>query len=314
MYKYYIKRILRSFLTLFIVITVVFILLRQMPEEGYFGSNYDKLDEVQKEETLKKLGLRDPMVIQLKNFYTGILKGDFGKSIKYRRNVAVMKIIKGKIPYSLYFGLAAFGLSLVLGISLGILMARYKGKFCDKLGTVYIVIINAVPAAVYYLFIQLYLTGLFNIPLIFDIDKASTWILPAVSMSLGSTASYAMWMRRYMVDELNKDYVRLARAKGLRDKQIMVKHVMRNAIVPMVQYMPASLLYTISGSIYIESLYSIPGMGGLLVNCIQQQDNTIVQSLVLIYSSIGIIGLLLGDILMSVFDPRIRLESKGGSR
>ena len=117
-----------------------------------------------------------------------------------------------------------------------------------------------------------------------------------------------------MVDELNKDYVRLAKAKGLKSKAIMVRHVFRNAFVPMAQYLPSTLLYTISGSIYIESLYSIPGMGGLLVDVIQRQDNTVVQVLVLIYSSIGIIGLFLGDILMALFDPRINLQKKGGAR
>ena len=211
-------------------------------------------------------------------------------------------------------GLAALGLSLVLGLGLGILMARYKGKLPDKLGTLYIVIINAVPAAVYYLIIQLYLSDFFKIPILFDEENMKSWILPAISMSLGSLASYAMWMRRYMVDELNKDYIKLARAKGLKNKNIMVKHVMRNAFVPMAQYLPASILFTISGSIYIESLYSIPGMGGLLVDAIQRQDNPLVQALVLIYSSISIIGLLLGDILMAIVDPRIKLSSSGGER
>jgi oligopeptide transport system permease protein len=117
-----------------------------------------------------------------------------------------------------------------------------------------------------------------------------------------------------MVDELNKDYVRLARAKGLKNKEIMVKHVMRNAFVPMAQYLPASILYTVSGSIYVESLFSIPGTGGLLVTAIQRQDNTLVQALVLLYSSIGIAGLMLGDILMASFDPRIKLGNEGGSR
>lgn len=116
-----------------------------------------------------------------------------------------------------------------------------------------------------------------------------------------------------MVDELNKDYVKLARAKGLRNRTIMVRHVLRNAFVPMVQYLPSAILYTIAGSIYIESLYSIPGMGGLLVDVIQRQDNTLVQALVLIYSSIGIFGLFIGDILMAILDPRIKLQ-RGGSR
>jgi len=134
------------------------------------------------------------------------------------------------------------------------------------------------------------------------------------ALSCTETAGYAMWMRRYMVDELNKDYIKLARAKGMPNKDIMIRHVMRNAFVPMAQYLPSSVLLTISGSIYIESLYSIPGMGGLLVDVIQRQDNTLVQALVLIYSVLGIFGLFLGDILMAIFDPRIRLEKEGGAR
>lgn len=314
MLKYSLKRLLRSFLTLIIVITVVFLLMRLMPEEGYFGDDYEKLDEAQREAILTNMGFRDPLHIQLKNFYISLLSGDLGTSIIYRPKMPIIDIVKTKIPYSVYFGLAAMALSLVFGIALGIAMARSKNKFWDKFGTGYIVIINAVPAAVYYLFFQLYCSDIFKLPILFNADNPKSWILPAVSMSLGGSASYAMWMRRYMVDELNKDYVKLARAKGLRSKKIMTNHVLKNAFVPMAQYLPASILFTISGSIYIESLYSIPGMGGLLVDAIQRQDNPLVQALVLIYSSIGIIGLFLGDILMASLDPRIKLDKGEGAR
>ena len=108
-------------------------------------------------------------------------------------------------------------------------MTRFKGKFLDSLGNGFILFINAVPAAVYYLFVQFMGTSTLGISMLYDESKWITWILPAISMSLGGIASYAMWTRRYMVDQLNQDYVRLARAKGLTEKQIMVKHVLRNA-------------------------------------------------------------------------------------
>lgn len=314
MLKYTVKRLLQSVVTLFVVVTIVFLLMRLMPEEGYFGEGYEKLDEAQREAILTSMGLRDPIHIQLINFYIDLFSGELGESIIYRPKVPIVDILKAKIPYSVKFGLAAMALSLIVGVPLGVTMARSKNKFWDKLGTGYIVFINAVPAAVYYLFLQLYVTDIFKLPILFNPDRPASWVLPTISMSLGGTASYAMWMRRYMVDEINKDYVKLARAKGLREKTIMVKHVLKNAIVPMVQYLPTSLLYTVSGSIYIESLYSIPGMGGLLVDAIQRQDNTLVQALVLIYSSIGIIGLFLGDILMATLDPRIKLDRKEGAR
>ncbi|HHY16483.1 MAG TPA: ABC transporter permease [Firmicutes bacterium] len=316
MLTYSLKRLLQSLVTVFVVVTLVFLLMRLLPVEGYFADGYDKLTPEQREAILRKFGLLDPWYIQLKNFYVSLFKGNLGHSIIYRPNVAISEILRLKIPYSMAFGIAAMILSLAAGLAMGIHMAREKGRFWDRLWSGYVVFINAVPSAVYLLFIQLYVTDLplVKLPMLFDRYTAISWILPVVSMSLGGTAGYAMWMRRYMVDQLNQDYIRLARAKGMSDKQIMVKHVMRNAFVPMAQYLPASVLFTISGSIYIESLYSIPGMGGLLVDVIQRQDNPLVQALVLIYSVMGIFGLFLGDILMAIVDPRIRLEKSGGAR
>lgn len=314
MLSYILKRLIQSIFTLIIIITIVFALMRLMPEEGYFGDGYEKLDHFQREAILESMGLRDPLHKQLLDFYKQLLKGDLGKSIIYRPKVDISIILKDKIPYSLQFGLGAMGLSLAVGLPLGILMALNNKGPWDKLGTAYIVIINAVPAAIYYLFLQVYVTGILKIPMLYSEYNPISWILPTVSMSLGGMASYAMWMRRYMVDEMNKDYVKLARAKGLNNNKIMVHHVLRNAFVPMAQYLPSAILFTIAGSIYIESLYSIPGMGGLLVTAIQRQDNTLVQALVLIYSSIGIIGLFLGDIFMAILDPRIKLSKKVGAR
>lgn len=117
-----------------------------------------------------------------------------------------------------------------------------------------------------------------------------------------------------MMDQINSDYVKLARAKGLTDKQIMVKHVLRNAFAPMAQNLPSSIIFTISGSLYIESLYSIPGTGGLLVKAIQAQDNPLVQMLVMFYALLSVVGMLLGDLAMMACDPRITFTKKGGSR
>ena len=314
MVRYAVKRLWRSLVTVLILITVVFLLMRLLPFEGYFAESYDKLTPEQREAVLRAMGVLDPWHVQLRRFYGDLLRGDLGTSIVYRPKVPIREIIATKIPYSIGFGLTAIVVSLAVGLVMGVWQARDKGRFWDKTWTTYIVFVNAVPAAVYLLFIQLYVTQIARLPILFDRDRPISWILPAISMSLGGIAGYAMWMRRYMVDELNKDYIRLARAKGMSSTAIMVKHVMRNAFVPMAQYLPTSVLLTISGSIYIESLYSIPGMGGLLVDAIQRQDNPLVQALVLIFSALGIFGLFLGDILMAIIDPRIKLEKEGGSR
>lgn len=313
MFKYLLKRIARSFVTLIIILTVVFCLLRLMPIEGYFP-NFEKMTPQQIQVGLEEMGLNDPLPVQIFHFFKDLLHGDLGVSRIYRTNVPVTDILADKIPVSIKLGVMAMGLSLIVGLPMGALMARYKYRFFDRIGTLFIVCIQAVPAAVYFLFIQLYGTQALNVGLLFKIDDPKYWILPVVSMSLGNIAFYAMWLRRYMVDESNKDYVKLAKAKGLSEGQVMFRHIFRNAFVPLAQYVPTAFLNTVIGSIYIESLYSIPGMGGLLVQVIKKHDNTMVQGIVLLYACVGVIGLLLGDLLMVLLDPRISLGGKEGDR
>lgn len=311
MFKYCLKRLARSVISLAVIIAVVFCLLRLMPIEGYF-SDFDKLSETQIYNSLEKMGLNDPVPVQLGRFYIQLLHGDLGVSNKYRVEYPVAKIIAQKAPVSIKFGLLAMLVALPLGLLLGVFMARKKGGWVDRFGTAYIVFIQAVPSAIYYLFMQVYGTELLGIGILYNADKPITMVLPVLSLAMPSIASYAMWLRRYMVDEENKDYIKMARAKGVPKKKIALQHVFRNAVVPMVQLIPSSLLLTIAGSIYVESLYSIPGMGGLLVDVIKRQDNTMVQALVIVFAVLSIFGLLLGDILMALVDPRISLTKKEG--
>lgn len=313
MVKYLAKRIARSFLTLGVILTVVFCLLRFMPIEGYF-QNFDKMTPQQIQVGLKEMGLTDPLLVQILRFFNDLIHGDLGVSRIYRANVPVAQILADKVPVSIKLGLWSMVLSLLIGLPLGAVMARYQYRLPDRLGTLFIVCIQAVPAAVYYLYLQLYGTSLLNVGLLFKMEDPKYWLLPVFSMSLGNIAFYGMWIRRYMVDESNRDYVKLAKAKGLSEGKIMFHHVFRNAFVPLVQYIPTAFLNTVIGSIYIESLYSIPGMGGLLVMVIKKHDNAMVQGIVLLYACVGVLGLLLGDLLMVMLDPRISLGRKEGDR
>jgi oligopeptide transport system permease protein len=300
---------------MFLVLSIVFLLMRLLPVDGYFEGRSDTMSETVKNAVLKGLGLLDPWYKQLFDFWKKlIVNGDLGNSIVMRKNVPCIDIIVPKAIVSFQFGIIALGVQLVLGLTLGVFMARSKGGIIDKIGTGYILLINALPAAVYYLFVQLYLTTLFRVPLLYDPFDWKSRILPILCLSLGGIASNAMWMRRYMVDQMNMDYIRLARAKGMTSSQVAFKHVMRNAFIPMAQGLPYSILFTISGSLYVESLFSIPGMGGLLITSIQRQDNTMVQAMVLLFSTLSILGLLLGDIAMMICDPRITLTKKEESR
>ena len=313
MLKYSLKRLLRSVLTLVILITVIYALLQFMPEEGYF-KNYEKMSRVQIDTALRNMGLKDPLYIQVGRFILNLLKGDMGVSYRYRVNYPISDIVGAKVGVSMRLGLISMVVSLPLGMIMGALMARKKGGIADRLGNAYIVFIQAVPNAVYFIFIQLFGSELLNVSMLYKEDDWRTLILPVISLALPSISSYAMWLRRYMVDETNKDYIKLARAKGVPNTTIWFRHVFRNSVVPMVNLIPGSFLMTISGSIYTESLYSIPGMGGLLVDVIKRQDNSMVLALVVLFASLSIIGLLLGDILMGIVDPRISFAKKEGSR
>ena len=289
--------------------------MRLMPVDTYFEGRSDTMNETIKENILRQLGLLDPWYVQLKNFWVKLLlHGDLGESIVIQKGVKCVDLMIPKAINSFRFGAVAMVFQLVLGYSMGVLMARWKGKFFDRLGNAYVLLINALPAAVYYLFIQLYLSTLLSLPMFYDKFDKSSMILPIVCLALPGIASNAMWMRRYMVDQMNLDYIRLARAKGMTSSQVAFRHVMRNAFIPMAQSLPTTLLFTISGSLYVESLFSIPGMGGLLIISIQRQDNTMVQAMVLLYSVISVTGLLLGDLTMMLCDPRISLTKKGGRR
>ena len=313
MLKYSLKRLARALLTLVILITIIIGLLQLMPIEGYFN-NYEKMSPALIESGLREMGLKDPLYVQVGRYLKNLLQGDLGVSRRYRVNAPITDIIMPKMAVSMKVGLISMAVSLPLGMALGALMARSKGRLADKLGNAYIVFIQAVPNAVYFIFIQLYGSSWFNLSVLYKPEDWTSLILPVISLALPSISSYAMELRRYMVDETNKDYIKLARAKGVPNTTIWFRHVFRNSVVPMVNLIPGSILLTISGSIYTESLYSIPGMGGLLVDVIKRQDNSMIVALVVIFAALSIIGLLLGDILMGLVDPRISFAKKEGAR
>lgn len=315
MARYILKRFAQSLVTVAMVLLAVFMLLQLMPKTGYFTrDDYINMDEAARTAYLRSLGVLDGPFVQFGRFVAGAARGDLGRSITVYPRTPITEIIAQKAPYSLWFGLAGIGVSMSLGLWLGVAMARYKDGLVDALGTAYVVLVRAVPSLIYLFFIQIGVSALFGLPMVFYEDRPESWILPGISMSLSGLAWYAIWLRRFMVDEENKDYIKFAVAKGLPRGKVMGGHVLRNAIVPLVQYFPATFLLTVAGSLIIESIYSIPGMGGLLVYAIRQQDNPLVQALVLIYSTLGVFGVFLGDVLMALVDPRIKLAAPGAGK
>lgn len=316
MLKYTIKRLVESLITVLIIVTIVFLLLRMLPTDYYFTEEQlMKFTEEQKQEQLLAAGLLDPIPEQLMNFYNDVIHLDFGESRRIQNGVAVTKVIGDKFAISMQLGLIAIGISVVIGVPLGILQTSFKDRVPDHIVTVYTIFVNAVPSLVTYSLILIFGSRVLGLPSMYSTrNPGPSSILPIVCLSLGSIAWYALWVRRYMIDELNKDYIKLARVKGLSSRSIMVKHVLRNAFVPIAQYLPQSMLLTIGGSLLVERFFSVPGMGPLLTDSIQRYDTSVVQTLVMLYASLSILGVFLGDVLMMIIDPRITLANKGGTR
>lgn len=312
MFKYTIKRLLQSLVTVLVVVTIVFLLMRMLPTDYFFTEDQlMKLQPEQKQEQLQAAGLLDPVPEQLIRYYGQIVRFDFGESRRIQSGVPVTQVIGSKFTVSMRLGCTALVIALIVGVFIGIIQTLNKDKLLDHVGTAYTVFVNAVPSLVSYSLVLVFGSKVLGLPPLYSTRNVSqSSILPIVCLSLASIASYALWTRRYMVDELNKDYIRLARVKGMSSRTIMVKHVFKNAFVPLVQQIPASFLYTIGGSLLVERFFSVPGMGPLLTDSIIRYDVNVVQTLAILYATLGIMGVFLGDILMMLVDPRIKLDRK----
>ena len=316
MVKYTIKRLLQSLITVLVVVTIVFLLMRMLPTDYYFTEDQVlKMTEEQKNDQLRAAGLLDPIPTQLFRFYGGLVRLDFGTSRRIQTGVPVWQVIASKFAISMKLGCIALVVALIIGVALGVLQARHKDRLADHVGTAYTIFVNAVPHLVSYSLVLVFGSRVLNLPSLYSTrNPGPSSVLPIVCLALTSIAHYALWTRRYMVDESNKDYIKLARIKGMSSKDIMTKHVLKNAFVPLVQYIPASFLLTIGGSLLVERFFSVPGMGPLMTDAIRRYDTNVVQACVTIYAALGIMGVFLGDVLMMLVDPRIKLAGKGASR
>ncbi len=247
-------------------------------------------------------------------YQSGSLEGNQMLAARFTDNYTNVGTIKNghsRVGYSFIIGIIATIIAYFLGLPLGILMARKKDRLADKLGTIYIVFIIAVPSLAY-IFIFKAIGGKLGLPTAFNTDQLvrAMYILPIVSLALPSLANLMKWMRRYMIDQMNSDYVKFARSGGLTESEIFNKHIMKNASIPIVQGIPASILYALTGAIITERVYSVPGAGGLLTTAINAYDNGVIVGVTLFYAVLSVVSLILGDILMAMVDPRISFSSK----
>ena len=221
------------------------------------------------------------------------------------------------IGTSFIIGILSSIIAYILGIPFGMLMARYKGKWFDKIGMAYIIFITSVPSLAYIFMFSRLGSMLFKLPTKFPFlgaHSVASYVLPTISLALPAVAGLMMWIRRYMIDQSQSDYVKFARSKGLSENEIMNKHIMRNAIIPIVHGIPMDICFALVGAIITERVYAVPGMGKMLTDSINYYNNSMIVALTFIYTGLSIIGLIAGDLLMTAVDPRISFETKGGRK
>ena len=306
MKKYVIKRVLTSIFTLLVILLVLFILLQLMPGSPF---NDEKLSDDQKAVLYAKYGLDQPIVIQFVKYVGNMLKGDFGVSYSISKNTPISQLIAQRLPVSIAIGGYAVTFGALVGLLLGLVAAFKHDTILDTLCTVISVIGVSVPSYVFALALSFQFGYKWHIfPMLYNSSQAlNSSILPSLSLSMFTMASIARFTRTEMLEVLESDYMLLAESKGLSGPSLIFRHALRNALIPIVTVLAPLIVDLMTGSLVVEKIFAIPGVGSLLVNAIQSNDYNVVISLSFIYSAMYIAIMLVVDILYGIIDPRIRL-------
>jgi oligopeptide transport system permease protein len=298
---------LSAILAIWVVITVTFFVMHAIPGGPF---QRDKvLPPAIKENIEARYKLNDPLLVQYKDYLLNLLKGDLGPSFKYRGQT-VNGIIAARFPVSLELGLVAFVIAITLGVSAGIIAALNQGKFLDYLTMSFSTLGVAIPSFILGTLLMLVLS--YKLGLL----PPATWgtplhvIMPAISLAALPTAYIARLTRSSMLDVLNQDYMKTAKAKGLPRRRVVWVHAIKNAIIPVLTYSGPLLAGIITGTFVVENIFAVPGLGKHFVTSIYNRDYTVILGTTVFYSLI-LIGLnILVDIAYSLFDPRIKLSDR----
>lgn len=221
----------------------------------------------------------------------------------------VTDYMAARMGISFKIGIFAVIIELALGYPFGILMAKHQNGVFDRIGKGYIMIIDAIPGVAYYYIWMAILCNLFQLPFQYRADNVLSYLPAIITMGITGMSGIGLWVRRYMVDEFNADYVKFARSKGLKENRIMAIHVLRNAVVPLVRTFPAAIIGALMGSYFIENMYGINGIGNSLMAAQNSSNVWLIQGIILFSAFLSVISYLLGDIVTAAVDPRISFEA-----
>ena len=318
MIKYIGRRLLLSAVTMLVIMTLLFLLLQFLPGSPF---NDEKLTESQKELLYEKYGLNEPLTTQYGLFLKNVLtQGDFGVSYTIEKNADVSDMIAVRLPMSMRLGLQALLVGSLVGIVLASVAALRKNSIWDTFTTMFAVIGISIPSYVFALGLVYFLgyrltqtLGRAVFPLTYDIyAPVRSSILPTVALSMFVIATVARFMRTELVEVLGSDYILLAEAKGLNAPKVVFRHAIRNALIPVITVLGPLTVSLMTGSLVIERVFGIPGIGDLLVTAISVNDLNVIIAVAFFYSLFYIMMQLMIDILYGIIDPRIRVAKGGG--
>jgi len=303
MLRYVAKRLFYMLITLFIIISITFFISKLLPGTPFAD---DKLTPQTRAQLFEKYGLDEPIPVQYVKYVFNVAQGDLGNSF-YFESRPVTEMILQRAPVSAFIGVQAVLFGLVVGLALGIVSALRQNSFLDTAAVVVAVLGVSVPTFVLGPLMQYWLGVKLGL---FPIAFFESWlhsVLPSLALSVFVVSTVAHFVRSQMLEVLGQDYVTLAKSKGLSGLAVIVRHVLRNAMIPLVTVLAPLTVFLITGSLVVEQIFSVPGIGEQFVSSIQVNDYSMILGTTIFLSALFIIALLIQDILYGIIDPRIRV-------
>ena len=311
MFGYILKRLGVAILTLLVIMTITFFLMNAVPGSPFLT---EKSTPEMIARANAKYGLDKPLYVQLFNYVKSYLRGDLGTSLKMQEGTPVSNIIfhQGKFTLSIKLGLYALALAVLVGIPLGCIAAYNRGSWIDGFLRVLTTVGVAVPTFVLAtLLLVTFAVKLQWLPtLSSSLTSFKSYVMPVISLSFYYTCYVAKLTRTSMLDAINQDYIRTARAKGVKTRALILKHALRNSLIPVITYLGPVMAGIITGSFVVESTFSIPGLGKYFVQSVLSRDYPVIMATTVVLSALVIFMNLVVDIAYKIVDPRINIAAK----
>lgn len=305
--RYILKRVSAGIVMMFVLTTVTFFLMHAIPGGPFSPSEQRNVPKSVLEKVEEKYGLNDSLGVQYLNYMKKLVQGDFGISFK-KEDVTVNELIAQGFPVSAKVGLVAIVVALLVGIPLGIISAVKRGKWADWASMIFATIGISIPNFVIAVLLLFLFSVILNILPTFGLTSWKHYILPVIGLAFSPIAYIARLMRSSMLEVMRQDYIRTARAKGVRELSVICKHALKNAIIPIVTYLGPLVAILLTGSFVIEKIFSIPGIGRDFVTGISDRDYSVILGMTVFFGIFIIITNLIVDILYAVIDRRIKIN------